>query len=46
MGVKIAAHELDGAVAGSQLLIAGPDDDIEELKAEVMKVDSFFSILR
>ena len=37
MGVKIAAHELDGAVAGSSLLVAARDDDIEALETEVMR---------
>jgi len=35
MGVKIVAHDLHDAVAGSQLLVAGPDEDIDELKEEV-----------
>jgi len=36
-GVKIAANGLEGAIAGSELLVAKPGDDIEELKEEVMK---------
>ena len=40
MGVKIAAHELDGAVAGSSLLVAARDDDIEALETEVMRVST------
>merc|ERR1712137_418350 len=35
MGVKIVAHELGDVVAGSQLLVCGEDDDLEELKEEV-----------
>merc|ERR1712100_949267 len=37
MGVKIVAHDLHDAVAGSQLLVAGPDEDIDELKEEVQR---------
>ena len=36
-GVKIAAQNLESAVAGTQMLVAGPDDDSEVLKAEVME---------
>lgn len=36
LGVKIAAPDLDKAVAGSRLLLVGPDDDEEELMDEVM----------
>ncbi|KAI7902261.1 uncharacterized protein BX663DRAFT_487049 [Cokeromyces recurvatus] len=36
LGIKIAAPELEKAIAGSRLLVAGPDDDIEDLKEEVM----------
>lgn len=36
LGVKIAANDLDKAVAGSRLLLVGPDDDEEELMDEVM----------
>lgn len=36
LGVKIAANDLDKAVAGSRLLLIGPDDDEEELMDEVM----------
>lgn len=36
LGVKIAANDLDKAVAGSRLLLVGPDDDEEELKDDVM----------
>lgn len=36
LGVKIAANDLDKAVAGSRLLLCGPDDDEEELMDEVM----------
>jgi translation initiation factor 5B len=36
LGVKIAANDLDKAVAGSRLLLVGPDDDEEELMDDVM----------
>ncbi len=36
LGVKIAAPDLEKAIAGSRLLVVGPDDDEEELKEEVM----------
>lgn len=36
-GIKICAADLDRAVAGSSLLVAGPNDDIEALKAEAMQ---------
>jgi translation initiation factor 5B len=37
LGVKICGQDLDKAIAGSRLLRADPDDDIEELKDEVME---------
>ncbi|KAJ1471284.1 Eif5b protein [Baffinella frigidus] len=37
MGVKIAAQGLEGAIAGTQVLIAGKEDNIEELKLSVME---------
>ncbi|KAI9663160.1 MAG: hypothetical protein M1821_008208 [Bathelium mastoideum] len=36
LGVKIAANGLDDAIAGSRLLVVGPDDDEEEMEEEVM----------
>ncbi|KAG0005605.1 hypothetical protein BGZ79_003516 [Entomortierella chlamydospora] len=36
MGVKIAAPDLEKAIAGSRLMVVGPDDDEEELMDEVM----------
>ncbi|KZT33859.1 P-loop containing nucleoside triphosphate hydrolase protein [Sistotremastrum suecicum HHB10207 ss-3] len=36
LGVKIAAPDLEKAIAGSRLLVCGPDDDEEELAEEVM----------
>jgi translation initiation factor 5B len=37
MGVKIAAQHLDKAVAGTSLLVAHEDDEIEDLKEVVME---------
>lgn len=36
LGVKISAQDLEKAIAGSRLLVVGPDDDEEDLKDEVM----------
>eukprot|EP00163_Fabomonas_tropica_P003311 TRINITY_DN127_c1_g4_i1.p1 TRINITY_DN127_c1_g4~~TRINITY_DN127_c1_g4_i1.p1 ORF type:complete len:1142 (+),score=539.41 TRINITY_DN127_c1_g4_i1:364-3789(+) len=36
LGIKIAAHNMEKVIAGSQLLVAHPEDDIEDLKLEVM----------
>ena len=36
LGVKIAANDLEKAVAGSRLLVVGEDDDEEEMMEEVM----------
>jgi translation initiation factor 5B len=36
LGVKIAANDLEKAVAGSRLLVVGPDDDESDLEDEVM----------
>lgn len=36
MGIKIAANDLENAIAGSRLLVVGPDDDEEDLEEEVM----------
>jgi translation initiation factor aIF-2/yIF-2 len=43
MGVKISAPGLEEAVAGCELKVVGPDDDLDDLKEEVQ--DSFDSIL-
>ncbi|CAG8440590.1 14085_t:CDS:10 [Acaulospora morrowiae] len=36
LGVKISAQDLDKAIAGSRLMVVGPDDDEDDLKDEVM----------
>ncbi|KAG8906155.1 hypothetical protein FRB99_007469 [Tulasnella sp. 403] len=36
LGVKITGPDLEKAIAGSRLLVCGPDDDEEELRDEVM----------
>jgi translation initiation factor 5B len=36
LGVKIAAPDLEKAIAGSRLMVCGPDDDEEEMMEEVM----------
>ena len=36
LGVKIAANDLDNAIAGSRLLVVGPDDDEDDLEDQVM----------
>ena len=36
LGVKIAANELEGAIAGSRLLVVGPEDNEEDLEEDVM----------
>jgi len=36
LGVKIAANDLEHAIAGSRLLVVGPDDDEEDMEEEVM----------
>lgn len=37
MGVKIAANELERAIAGTSVMVVGPDDDIEDLKEEAQQ---------
>merc|ERR1719382_1082329 len=36
MGVKLVAEGLEHVVAGTQMFIKGPEDDVEELQDEVM----------
>ena len=36
MGVKVTAPDLEKAIAGSRLLVVGPDDDEDDLKDEIM----------
>ncbi|KAF9285373.1 hypothetical protein BGZ68_003930 [Mortierella alpina] len=36
LGIKISAPDLEKAIAGSRLLVVGPDDDEDQLKDEVM----------
>ncbi|KAL5527046.1 hypothetical protein ACEPAG_5837 [Sanghuangporus baumii] len=36
LGVKIAAPDLEKAIAGSRLLVVGPEEDEDDLKDEVM----------
>lgn len=36
LGVKIAANDLEHAIAGSRLLVVGPGDDEEDIELEVM----------
>ncbi|KAL9048335.1 MAG: hypothetical protein Q9162_007772 [Coniocarpon cinnabarinum] len=36
LGVKIAANDLEDAIAGSRLLVVGPDDDEDDLEEQVM----------
>ncbi|KAL8670065.1 MAG: hypothetical protein Q9168_005370 [Polycauliona sp. 1 TL-2023] len=36
LGVKIAANDLEHAIAGSRLLVVGPEDSEEDLEEEVM----------
>ena len=44
IGIKIAANDLEGAIAGSQLFVAKDDDEIEDLKViPLLKIiQSFF----
>ncbi|PMD47407.1 hypothetical protein L207DRAFT_478472 [Hyaloscypha variabilis F] len=35
LGVKISAPNLEGAIAGSRLMVVGPDDDESDIEAEV-----------
>ena len=36
LGVKITAPDLEKAIAGSRLLVVGPDDDEDDLRDEIM----------
>jgi translation initiation factor 5B len=35
LGVKVSAPDLEGAIAGSRLMVVGPDDDESDLEEEV-----------
>jgi translation initiation factor 5B len=37
MGIKICAQDLGGVTPGTSLMVCGPDDDVEDIKEEVMK---------
>jgi translation initiation factor 5B len=44
LGVKISAPDLEGAIAGSRLLVVGPDDDESDLEDEVFSdIENLFS---
>ncbi|CAG8497206.1 7117_t:CDS:10 [Ambispora gerdemannii] len=46
LGVKISAQDLEKAIAGSRLMVVGPDDDEDEVKNEVMAdLKSLFSAI-
>ena len=47
-GIKIAAHGLESAVAGTQMLVVQPGDNLDLLKEEVMAdmQDIFSSVAR
>jgi translation initiation factor 5B len=36
LGVKISAPNLEGAIAGSRLMVVGPDDDESDIEEEIM----------
>ncbi|KAJ3160440.1 hypothetical protein HDU86_000774 [Geranomyces michiganensis] len=36
LGIKISAPDLEKAIAGSRLMVIGPDDDEDDIKGEVM----------
>lgn len=36
LGIKISAPGLEGAIAGSRLMVVGPDDDEEDIEDEVL----------
>ncbi|TPX57443.1 hypothetical protein PhCBS80983_g03798 [Powellomyces hirtus] len=36
LGIKISAPDLEKAIAGSRLMVIGPDDDEDDIKEEVM----------
>jgi len=36
LGIKIAANDMEDAIAGSRLLVVGPDDDEEDVEDEIM----------
>ncbi|KAJ2999795.1 hypothetical protein HDV02_001818 [Globomyces sp. JEL0801] len=37
LGIKISAPDLEKAIAGSRLLVIGPDDDEDDIREEVME---------
>ncbi|CAG8563407.1 9755_t:CDS:10 [Ambispora leptoticha] len=46
LGVKISAQDLEKAIAGSRLMVVGPDDDEDDIKDEVMSdLKSLFSAI-
>lgn len=45
MGVKISADGLENAIAGSRLMVVGPDDDEEDLEEEVSATQVILSDL-
>ncbi|CAM9950766.1 unnamed protein product [Heterosigma akashiwo] len=46
IGVKISAQQIEKVVAGTSVMVVGPDDDVEDIKEEVMKDMSVMSSLK